>query len=185
METPRNQITGRVMVAIAFTSGASAIAKVSALCMASRLAVSSPITMEKYEMITVIVTRDTGPATDSGRPQPISTAEVGSSSVAPPKAADRNPDMVTPICTADRNRFGLAASAATVRPRWPRVESCLTWLSRSDTSAISAAANTPPTMMNRKISRMLLTMGFIEWSHSRGTAYRAAFPASGQRGAGG
>ena len=47
VETPRNQISGLSTIAIAFTTGPSTIAKVSARCIASRLAVSSPITIEK------------------------------------------------------------------------------------------------------------------------------------------
>ena len=47
VDLPRNQITGRAMRAIRSTSGASASAKPSARCIASRLLVSSPSTMEK------------------------------------------------------------------------------------------------------------------------------------------
>ena len=47
VETPRNQMIGRVSVAMPETSGASASAKDSARCIASRLAVSSPTTIEK------------------------------------------------------------------------------------------------------------------------------------------
>ena len=47
VEKPRNQMTGRVMVAITLTSGPSVRANVSARCMARRLAVSSPSTIEK------------------------------------------------------------------------------------------------------------------------------------------
>src|SRR5215211_2630504 len=80
--------------------------------------------------------------------------------VAPPKAADKNPARVTPIWTADKNRFGFSLSRATIWPRRPRRASCLTWLSRSDTNAISAAANTPPTKMKTKITATLSTVLF-------------------------
>lgn len=74
--------------------------------------------------------------------------------VAAPKDADRNPETVTPICTAERKLLGFWVSFSTVRPRCPLPASCLTWLSRSVTSAISAAAKVPPIRMNRKISAM-------------------------------
>ena len=37
-----------------------------------------------------------------------STGARSSASVAPPKAADRKPDRVTPICTAERKRLGFS-----------------------------------------------------------------------------
>jgi len=105
-------------------------------------------------------TRASGSATPAGRPAERSTGASSSARVAPPNAADRKPDSVTPICTADRNRFGWAARLATAAPRLPRVLSARTCESRSDTSAISAAAKIPPTRMNSRISRMLATVGF-------------------------
>src|SRR5215204_4973617 len=84
--------------------------------------------------------------------------------VVPPNAADRKPASVTPICTADRNRLGSPVNWAISRPRLPRRASCLTWLSRSDTNAISAAANTPPIRINRKIMTTLNTVSLM-WDH--------------------
>src|SRR5215212_155425 len=84
--------------------------------------------------------------------------------VVPPNAADRKPASVTPICTADRNRLGSPVNWAISRPRLPRRASCLTWLSRSDTNAISAAANTPPIRINRKIMTTLNTVSLV-WDH--------------------
>ena len=55
----------------------------------------------------------------------------------------------------------LVSARATVCPRLPRWASCLTWLSRSETSAISAAAKTPPTTMKTMINETLRT------THSR------------------
>ena len=79
-------------------------------------------------MTIVISTSASGPASALGHsPARSATGDSGSPRVAPPKAADRKPDRVTPICTADRNRLGLAVSSATVRPRLPRSASCLTW----------------------------------------------------------
>ena len=84
-----------------------------------------------------------------------SSGTSASAIVVPPKAADKKPANVTPIWTAERNRLGFSCSRATSRPRRPRCPSCLTWLPRSDTKAISAAANTPPMAMNTKIKTLL------------------------------
>ncbi len=100
-------------------------------------------------------------ATDSGRPSFCSFGDSPSASVAPPKAADRKPIRVTPICTADRKRFGLAATRATVSPRLPRWAIDLSWLSRRETRAISAAAKTPPISTKTKIRTMLRTVSFM------------------------
>ena len=61
-----------------------------------------------------------------------------------PYAADRKPATVTPICTAARNVLGSRASEATFAPREPSFSSWSSWLGRSETRAISVAANTPP-----------------------------------------
>ena len=87
--------------------------------------------------------------------------------VAPPKAADKKPARVTPICTAERNWLGLACSLATAWPRLPRWASCFTWLSRSETSAISAAANTPPMAMNTTINAALRRFSFMSRSRAQ------------------
>ena len=134
------------------TSGASASANPSARCIARRFALSSPMTIEKYEITTVITTSARGCATDAGIPHPIKTGESPSARVAPPKAADRKPDRVTPICTADRNRLGLLVSRSIARPRFPLDASCLICDSRKVTKAISAAANVPPIRMKSAMS---------------------------------
>ncbi len=51
---------------------------------------------------------------------------------------------VTPICTAEKNRFGSLASRAVRWPRLPRLASALIWPSRSETRAISEAEKKPP-----------------------------------------
>ena len=109
----------------------------------------------------MISTRATVLATDSGRPSFCRCGDRPSASVAPPKAADRKPIRVTPIWTADRNRFGLAATLATISPRRPRCDSDLSWLSRSETSAISAAAKTPPISTKTRIRTMLSRVSFM------------------------
>ena len=109
----------------------------------------------------MISTRARGCAIPSGTPQPTSTNANASDKVAPPTAAERKPETVTPIWTAERKRLGSAVRWATAWPRLPRPLSCLTWLSRSDTRAISAAAKTPPMRMKRKISAMLPATLFI------------------------
>ena len=122
-------------------------------------------------MIAVMITRAMVSATVAGRPgnQPCSAGLRAAASVAPPKAAERKPARVTPICTADRKRLGFSFSRATVRPREPRWASCLTWLSRSETRAISAPANTPPTQMNSRMRAMLRTSSevIVGWSRCR------------------
>ena len=82
-------------------------------------------------------------------PRSSSTGARSSASVAPPNAADRKPGSVTPTWTAARNRFGSSLSSATTRPRRPLSASARAWLSRSETSAISAAAKTPPMRTKR------------------------------------
>jgi hypothetical protein len=99
-------------------------------------------------------TSATASAAPLASPRATRTGDSSAARVAPPKAAERNPDSVTPTCTADRKRLGLAVSRATVWPRFPRCASCLTWLSRSETKDISAAAKIPPTVMNTKIRTM-------------------------------
>ena len=83
-------------------AGATTRASDSARCSASRLGTSSPKTSERYEMSTVIPTRATVFAAPSDSPQPSRTGARSSASVAAPKAADRKPAKVTPICSAAR-----------------------------------------------------------------------------------
>ena len=70
-----------------------------------------------------------------------------SAKVAAPYAPVNRVASVTPICTADRNRFGSWASFAARWPRLPRRESLRIWPSRSETRAISAPAKNPPMRM--------------------------------------
>ena len=105
-------------------------------------------------MTTVISTSDRGAATTSGMPHRTSTGVRRAAMVAPPKAAESMPETVTPICTAERNRLGLPVSRSIARPRLPLPASWRTWDSRRVTSAISAAAKTPPMRMNRPMRAM-------------------------------
>ena len=80
---------------------------------------------------------------------------TSSASVVAPNEADRKPENVTPICPAERKRLGSATRRATVAPRRLRAASPWTWLSRRDTSDISAAANTPPQTMSANTTATL------------------------------
>src|SRR5215207_9947892 len=97
-------------------------------------------------------------ATPSGTPQASSRSATGPASVAAPKAAEKKPASVTPTCTAARKRFGSPASLASRSPRRPRSRSALTWLSRRDTRAISAAAKAPPSSTKPSTSRALTSV---------------------------
>ncbi len=81
----------------------------------------------------------------SPEPQPcrIRNFFASSDSVTAPNALDSSAVDVTPICTAARKRFGSPTSLATAAPRRPVSARPRTWLSRSETSAISAATKTP------------------------------------------
>src|SRR5690606_12150429 len=87
-----------------------------------------------------------------------STGESCTLSLSAPNAAESMVATVTPICTADRKRLGSRASLATRSPRRPCWASLRTWLSRSETMAISAAAKKPPTRMNSRTTAMLAAM---------------------------
>ncbi len=82
-------------------------------------------------------------------------------SVEAPYAAERKPATVTPICTAERNRFRLRASAAVRALRPPLCSNRRIWPSRNDTRAISVAANTPPIRTKTNTSALLTTISFI------------------------
>ena len=75
-------------------------------------------------------------------------------SVASPNAPDSRVASVTPICTADRNRFGSWASLAARWPRLPRWARARIWPSRSETRAISAPANSPLTSTMSRTTTM-------------------------------
>ena len=72
-----------------------------------------------------------------------------------PRAADKNPHKVIPTCAAARKRFGLPASFATCAPRLPLLDICLTWESRREIRAISAATKIPPTAISPKTIAIL------------------------------
>src|SRR6478609_8725230 len=98
--------------------------------------------------------KDTGPA---AAPSPrVSRRGTTSGAIAEaPYAAEKNPDRVTPIWTVERNRLGLRARAAVRAPVSPDFSMRRTWLSRRDTRAISAAANTPPSSTKPRTNAIL------------------------------
>ena len=110
-----------------------------------------------------MATSDTPLATPSGIPQPSRTGAICGAMADAPKADDRNPAYVTPICTADRNRPESLASAATFFPAPRPRSSCEICDSRRLTRAISVAANIPPTRMKTmtqaKLAKMLTSPG--------------------------
>ena len=112
---------------------------------------SSPSTRERYDTTSVVTTSET--VAGAGAPRFSKTGAKDGASVEAPKAAEKNPATVTPICTADRNRLGSRAREATDVPRPPACSSRSTWPGRSETSAISVAANTPPTSTKPRTSR--------------------------------
>ncbi len=79
--------------------------------------------MEKYETSTVMTMTARMCATDSEKPACTSSGVTSSASVVAPNDADRKPENVTPICPAERKRFGSATSRATVAPRRLRAAS--------------------------------------------------------------
>src|SRR5919107_256321 len=88
-----------------------------------------------------------GPTMLSWRPARRSSGSIFTDSRSPPSAADRKPARVTPTCAPARNRFGSLLSSATIRPRRPRGASAAAWLSRNETSEISAATKIEAMMM--------------------------------------
>ncbi len=88
-----------------------------------------------------------------GAPSASKAGAKDGASVEAPNAAEKKPATVTPICTAERKRLGSRASEATAWPRPPWLSRRSTWPERSETSAISVAANTPPTRMKPMTSR--------------------------------
>jgi len=148
-----SQITGRASVAIRSSGPDAASATASVRCSASRFGASSPSTSDTYEMRIVIPMNASVCASRSGIPQRTNWSPSGSASVAAPNAAEKNPASVTPTCTAARNRLGSPTSLASRSPRAPCSVSDLTWLSRSETSAISAAEKQPPSSTKRSTSR--------------------------------
>src|SRR5829696_6325766 len=112
----------------------------------------------------VMPMKDSVSASPSGTPQPTSASATGPASVAAPNAAEKKPASVTPTWTAARNRLGSPTSLASRSPRAPRSVSALTWLSRNETSAISAAEKHPPSSTNASTSRAFTSVPLIRVS---------------------
>ena len=72
-------------------------------------------------MIRVMPTSASGPATPGAIPRSTNQADTSPAIVAAPTADDSMVATVTPICTDARKRFGSETSAASRRPRRPRV----------------------------------------------------------------
>ena len=84
---------------------------------------------------------------------------------------------VTPICTAEKNRFGSSASRAAFWPRLPRLVSALTWPSRSETRAISEPEKNPPMhTMTRTTMMSRTTLLIFSLPLASGALLGAAFP---------
>ena len=121
-------------------------------------------------MTSVIATRATGSATDSGTPSPCSHAETDGEMVAPPNAEEKNPATVTPTWTAERKVLGSRTSSAIFAPRGPERSMSSTCEGRSDTIAISVAAKTPPMITKSRTRATLVSRaasmesGYAAWS---------------------
>src|SRR5450631_1114525 len=126
-------------------------------------------------MTSVIVISAVASDMPVGTPQRTRTGANLPDRVAAPKAADRNPASVTPICSAARKRLGLPATRATLAPRRPRPESALSWLSRNDTSAISVEENRPPTRMKTRTRAILAQVLLTAWTTGDDRAWRSAY----------
>src|SRR5947207_5511369 len=93
--------------------------------------------------------------------------------VSAPYAPETRVARVTPICTAEKNRFGSWASRAARWPRRPRLDSALTWPSRSETRAISEPAKNPPMrMMMRTTMTSRTTLVIYSLPLASGGAFR-------------
>ena len=99
-------MTGPENRASSSMNGATNNAIPSARCRARRFGDSSLRTRAKYEMTNVMPIRATASAAAWESPQRWSTGVTCALIVLAPKAADRKPATVTPICTAARNREG-------------------------------------------------------------------------------
>ena len=102
--------------------------------MAIRLGASSPKTRVTKVSTRVTSTIATGSAAPPRKP---SGATSGLASDTAAAAEARKPARVMPIWMVARNRFGSRASRASTRPARLVRSSRWSWLSRSDTSAIS------------------------------------------------
>jgi len=110
-----------------------------ARCIAIRFGASSPTTSVRYDRTRVTAMIATGSAAPSSNG--VSSGTNGSASATAAVAEARNPARVMPIWMVARNRFGSRASLARIRPLVLRRSNAWSWLSRSDTNAISLPAN--------------------------------------------
>ncbi|KAI3473762.1 hypothetical protein Pfo_031649 [Paulownia fortunei] len=149
----------RIAVANRSRVGATAIEKPSARCRARRFGTSSPNTSDRATA-SAAPWRVRGRTAAARRPARSTTH----------RTRRENPATVTPICTADRKRFGSRPSAATRAPREPRRSSCCSCDSRSETRAISAAAKTPPTSTKRMTSPKAIQVSASISGTPRGSA---------------
>lgn len=134
---PSSHTAGRVKLDRMSSGRATSSAHRSARCIAIRLGASSPKTR-----VTKVSTRVTSTmaTVSAAPPRKPSSGTSGLASETAAAAEARNPARVMPIWMVARNRFGSLASRASTRPaRLVRSSRC-TWLSRSDTSAISLPA---------------------------------------------
>ena len=140
---PRAQTAGRVKVASRSSGRATIRAHRSADCMAIRFGASSPKTRVTKVRARVTATMATVSAASPNTP---SSGTSGLARETAAAAEARKPARVIPIWMVARNRFGSLASRARVRPARLVRSSRWSWLSRSETSAISLPAKAALTM---------------------------------------
>ena len=117
-----SQTTGRASVAIRSSSGAASSASRGARCSAIRLGASSPSTRLTNVMHTVTMTNDSVAAQPGDTCWRISHDLRNPARVAAPYAPETRVASVTPICTAEKNRFGSLTRAVRSAGR-----ACLAW----------------------------------------------------------
>ena len=153
-----SQTTGRASTAIRSSSGAASNASAGARCSPIRLGASSPRTRLKNVMQMVTTRNAIVPAQPGDRWYSLASQDLRKPArVSAPYAPETRVARVTPICTAEKNRFGSCASRAARWPRRPRLDSALTWPSRSETRAISEPAKNPPMRMMMRTTMMSST----------------------------
>src|SRR6266487_2419598 len=173
-----SQTTGRAKTAIRSSSGAASRASAVDRGSAIRLGASSPRTRLKNVMQMVTTMNATVPAQVEDRCWRISQDLRKPARVSAPYAPENKVARVTPICTAEKNRFGSWASRAARWPRLPRLASALTWPSRSETRAISEPAKNPPMRMMMRTTMTSRTTLLISLPLASGGARRAMCLAS-------
>ena len=167
-----SQTTGRASVAIRSSIGAASSASRGARCSPIRLGASSPSTRLTKVMHAVTMRNDSVAAQPESTFCLISHALRKPASVSAPNAPETSVAKVTPICTAEKNRFGSLASRAVRWPRLPRLARALTWPSRSDTRAISDAEKNPPmhTMTRTMMMSRITLLIFSAWQEMCGAS---------------